>query len=68
MCNLTAITRVIYFAGSVLFGVSAEAEERTLCQPHEEVYFSCETEGKVISVCASGNISPDNGTSNIDSG
>ncbi len=60
-CDLVVLARAIYFAGLILFGVSAEAEEITLCQPHEEVYFSCGIEGKLISVCASGNISPDNG-------
>lgn len=42
-------------------GLSARADETTLCQSHEEVYFSCTTGNKVISLCASGNISPDNG-------
>lgn len=37
------------------------ADEITLCQPHEEIYFSCPIDGKVVSLCASGNISPDNG-------
>lgn len=37
------------------------AGEITLCQPHEEIYFSCPIDGKVVSLCASGNISPDNG-------
>lgn len=37
------------------------ADEITLCQRHEEVYFSCPIDGKVVSLCASGNISPDNG-------
>jgi len=59
--DLDTIKRAIFFAGLVLFGVKAEAEEITLCYPHEEVYFSCPTDGKILSVCASGNISPDNG-------
>lgn len=37
------------------------ADEITLCQSHEEIYFSCPVDGKVVSLCASGNISPDNG-------
>ncbi|MDN7701595.1 MULTISPECIES: hypothetical protein [Burkholderia] len=39
----------------------AHAVEATLCQPHEEIYFSCSVGEKVVSLCASGNISPDNG-------
>jgi hypothetical protein len=42
-------------------GIDARAEETTLCRAHEEVYFSCPVGGKIISLCASGNISPDNG-------
>lgn len=52
---------VVIVAGMVLFGAKSGAEEPTLCQPHEEVYFSCHSVGKIISICASGNISPDNG-------
>lgn len=40
---------------------SASADEATLCNAHEEVYFSCHVGNKVVSVCASGNISPKNG-------
>lgn len=40
---------------------SAHADETTLCQSFEEVYFSCPIGGKIISLCASGNISPNNG-------
>lgn len=42
-------------------GASAHADETTLCQPHEEIYFSCPAGNKIISLCASGNISPNNG-------
>jgi hypothetical protein len=35
--------------------------EETLCYPHEEIYFSCPIGRKIASVCASGNISPENG-------
>ncbi|MDR5774834.1 MULTISPECIES: hypothetical protein [unclassified Caballeronia] len=35
--------------------------ELTLCKDFEEVYFSCHASGKIISLCASGNISPNNG-------
>jgi hypothetical protein len=45
----------------VSLGASAHADETTLCQPHEEIYFSCPTGNKTISLCASGNISPSNG-------
>src|ERR1700733_9023089 len=41
--------------------VSAYADEATLCQSYEEIYFSCPVGDKVISLCASGNISPKNG-------
>lgn len=33
----------------------------TLCEPHEEVYFSCLSRRRIISVCASGNTSPERG-------
>lgn len=39
----------------------AQSEEKDLCAPFEEIYFSCPVGHKVISVCASGNISPENG-------
>lgn len=42
-------------------GVPTFADEMTLCDAHEEVYFSCHVGSKVISVCAAGNISPKNG-------
>lgn len=35
--------------------------EETMCYPHEEIYFSCAVDKKIISICASGNISPENG-------
>src|ERR1700761_2605285 len=41
--------------------VPAFSEESTLCHKHEEIYFSCHAENKIVSVCASGNISPKNG-------
>ena len=47
--------------GAALCGVNAYADEATLCEPHEEVYFSCPIDKKIISLCASGNISPNNG-------
>lgn len=38
------------------------ANNDTLCRPTEEVYFSCATRSeRIISLCASGNISPNNG-------
>jgi len=39
----------------------AFSDETTLCSIHEEVYFSCHAGNKVVSICASGNISPMNG-------
>src|ERR1700712_5391269 len=35
--------------------------ETTMCDAHEEIYFSCPVRDKFISVCASGNFSPENG-------
>ncbi|MFC0577638.1 hypothetical protein [Paraburkholderia solisilvae] len=48
---------------AILIGLAAgvNAEEATLCQSHEEIYFSCASENKIISLCASGNVSPENG-------
>ena len=39
----------------------AQSSEETLCDSHEEIYFSCPIKNKIVSVCASGNISPNNG-------
>lgn len=36
-------------------------EEKTMCQPHEKIYFSCPVDKKIISVCAFGNFSPKTG-------
>lgn len=47
-----------------LFGVRncyAQSEEKTMCSSFEEVYFSCPVKNKIVSVCASGNVSPENG-------
>ncbi|WP_454763515.1 hypothetical protein [Cupriavidus campinensis] len=48
----------------ISFGVAAKnsMQGETLCRPSEEVYFSCETGQKIISLCAIGNVSPDRGT------
>ncbi|WP_316681797.1 hypothetical protein [Ralstonia flaminis] len=40
---------------------SLRSNETTLCYPHEDVYFSCDTGNKIISVCASGNIKSSRG-------
>jgi len=40
---------------------STSATETTKCYPHEEVYFSCLAGKKVLSICASGNSSPESG-------
>jgi len=40
---------------------SDHAIEATMCYPHEEIYFSCPVGNEIVSVCASGNISPKNG-------
>ncbi|WP_157874729.1 hypothetical protein [Paraburkholderia atlantica] len=60
-CSSISFVEVIIIAGLMLFSIDVKADEITLCYPHEEVYFSCPTDGKIMSVCASGNISPDNG-------
>jgi hypothetical protein len=39
----------------------APRAEETMCYSHEEIYFSCPVGEKIISVCASGNVSPENG-------
>jgi len=60
----SSLKKILRFAAvSIAVGAwaSAHADETTLCQPHEEIYFSCPTGKKIISLCASGNISPDNG-------
>ncbi|EDT43673.1 hypothetical protein BamMEX5DRAFT_0560 [Burkholderia ambifaria MEX-5] len=51
------------FKAAFAFGVGGcvYADEVTLCQPHEEIYFSCSLGEKMVSLCASGNVSPDNG-------
>lgn len=36
----------------------SQSEERTLCRGMEEVYFSCKANGKLLSVCAVGNVTP----------
>lgn len=51
----------IFMGGTLLAPKFLHAEELTMCQPHEEVYFSCPVKNKTVSVCASGNISPNNG-------
>lgn len=38
-----------------------QPEETTLCYAHEDIYFSCDTGKKIISVCASGNIKSNRG-------
>lgn len=45
----------------VVMGGYARSEEVTLCSKSEEVYFSCSTKNKIVSVCALGNVSPENG-------
>ncbi|MGF6916696.1 hypothetical protein [Paraburkholderia sp. 40] len=60
-CYLNFLAKEIFVYGVTLFSANAGAGEVTLCYPHEEVYFSCPTNGKIMSVCAAGNISPDNG-------
>ncbi|MFM0226318.1 hypothetical protein [Paraburkholderia dipogonis] len=57
----SVLSRTASVVGLILFAPKVVAADATLCQSHEEVYFSCPTRGKMLSVCASGNISPDNG-------
>jgi hypothetical protein len=58
-----AATKILKIISTLMifFWTHSHADENTLCLPHEEVYFSCRSSGKTISLCASGNISPDNG-------
>lgn len=53
--------RLISLSSMTGIGVSAIADEATLCQSHEEIYFSCWSGSKIISLCASGNISAEDG-------
>jgi hypothetical protein len=55
------ISKYIFVSIIMLFGMQVRADESTLCLPHEEVYFSCPIDKKIMSVCAAGNVSPDNG-------
>ncbi|UBM11616.1 hypothetical protein [Cupriavidus metallidurans] len=59
--DFTLLARSILAGGAFLFGTGSNAEEITLCRPYEEVYFSCQIDEKILSVCACGNVSPDNG-------
>jgi hypothetical protein len=55
---------LLIFITSIVFScnVSADlADEKTMCYAHEEIYFSCPIGRRIVSVCASGNISPKNG-------
>lgn len=55
------------FIALIILSATVRAEdkhfssEEVMCYPHEEIYFSCPIGDKVMSVCASGNISPQNG-------
>jgi hypothetical protein len=60
------IARSIVLVAWFLFdSVYANSEnillEETMCYSHEEIYFSCPIGQQIVSVCASGNISPNNG-------
>jgi len=60
-CFFIRVIRFILALCACIGCSSALAEETTLCKAHEEVYFSCHIAKKIASVCASGNISPENG-------
>ncbi|VVE88359.1 hypothetical protein PBR20603_02308 [Pandoraea bronchicola] len=45
----------------LVFCSPAFAEETTLCHSFEEIYFSCHINNNIISLCASGNLSPERG-------
>lgn len=60
--------KIIFISIFLMYGpgmaISGEVgENKTLCTANEDIYFSCELEGghKVVSICAAGNTSPDNG-------
>lgn len=55
------ILGAVFILGSCATIEPTMGAEQTMCQTHEEVYFSCLTGKKIVSVCASGNISPNNG-------
>lgn len=59
------IVLATYFFSSTLVTAASiseqSPEEDTLCYPFEEIYFSCHAAKKIVSICASGNISPKNG-------
>jgi hypothetical protein len=59
-CSIALI--ICLFSGDLVYANNTEPPpEETMCYSHEEIYFSCPVGGKIISVCASGNISPKNG-------
>jgi hypothetical protein len=41
--------------------LDSAVEEKTMCDPSEQIYFSCPVGEKIISVCAAGNYSPETG-------
>ncbi|MGF6244213.1 hypothetical protein P3T42_005978 [Paraburkholderia sp. GAS38] len=59
--SLKALGAILILSLLCARAVYAQPTEETLCEPHEEVYFSCPVKKKIVSVCASGNVSPDNG-------
>jgi hypothetical protein len=64
MKNKYLIIPVIYLFSWTLVYANKNLEspfEETMCYSHEEIYFSCPVGEKIVSVCASGNISPKNG-------
>lgn len=58
---MRALSSMLCLSILVVMTASARAQEATLCRAHEEVYFSCPVGQKIISLCASGNVSPKNG-------
>lgn len=52
---------VLAILSGVSINASAHTEGEGLCLPFEEVYFSCRIGEKIMSLCAVGNVSPDNG-------
>jgi hypothetical protein len=61
------IKKLVYLGVMVLGAVNSSAmasmdeQEETLCSGFEEIYFSCKIDEKILSICASGNISPETG-------
>jgi hypothetical protein len=59
--NAKILIASIIFCNNAYADNAKPLPEETMCYPHEEIYFSCPIGRNIVSVCASGNISPKNG-------